>query len=132
MNSERKWTLPEHRNKLTRKQIVALFMAQDGKCILCNQALQVKGHMPIEFIDEHIQPLWRLGSNELQNRGLACKPCAGEKTAVEAGERAKGLNVRDKHIGARKPKGRPMLGSKASRWKRTMSGECVRRNPEAE
>lgn len=125
---ERKWTLPEKRNKLTKKQIVALFIAQDGKCCLCRfQELQVKGHMPIEFIDEHVNPLWRGGGNEMQNRGLACIPCAGDKTSVEATERAKGRHVFERHIGVKKPKGRPMPGSRASGLRKRFDGTVERR-----
>jgi hypothetical protein len=122
----RKWELPEDRNRLTKKQIVALFMEQDGKCCLCSQELKTKGHLPIDFIDEHINPLWRGGSNELQNRGLACKPCAGEKTSTEATARAKGKRVTERFIGVKKPKN-PMPGSRNSRWKRRMDGTVEER-----
>lgn len=50
-------------------------------------------------VDEHLEPLWRGGSNVLTNRELWCKPCTKPKTAKEATERAKGNRVRDKHIG---------------------------------
>lgn len=102
--TDRTWELMDARTKLTRKQIAELFLAQQGLCPLCTQKLQTKGHTPVEFIDEHMQPRWQGGSEGMENRALVCKPCAKEKTATEAGERAKGLRVRDKHIGAFKPK----------------------------
>jgi 5-methylcytosine-specific restriction enzyme A len=129
-NEERVWTLPEDRKPLTRKQIAALFLRQDGKCPNCGQKLETKGNRPVEFIDEHVNPLWRGGSNDLKNRELWCIPCTKPKTAKEAGERAKGLNIRDKHIGAKKPKGPPMPGSKNSKWKKPMRGNAVRRSDE--
>lgn len=123
---ERTWTLPEPREKLTRKQFAALFLRQDGRCGNCDQRLEVKGGKPV-CVDEHLNPLWRGGTNALENRELWCVPCTKPKTATEAGERAKGLNVRDKHIGAKKRKGPPMPGSKDSKWKKPMRGDAVRR-----
>lgn len=125
--TERTWIIPQDRNKLTRKQVAELFLHQDGRCPICGQKLQTKGHMPVEFIDEHMKPLWKGGDNDLGNRGLVCKPCAKAKTAGEATDRAKGLRVRDKAIGAFKKASRPMAGSRGSGWKRKMDGSVVRR-----
>ena len=100
----RTWQPMAARTKLTRKQIAALFLAQDGRCPLCNQKLQTKGHSPIEFTDEHMRPRWAGGPESLDNRALVCRPCAKQKTAAEAPVRAKGLRVRDKQIGAQKSK----------------------------
>lgn len=123
----RTWHIPIDRDKLTRKQIAELFVLQDGRCPECGQKLQTKGHEPVEFIDEHLKPLSMGGGNELSNRGLVCKPCARVKTAEEATGRAKALRVRDKAVGAFKKASRPMPGSRASGWKKLMSGETVRR-----
>lgn len=58
--------------------------------------------MPMEFIDEHVEPLWLGGKNELSNRQLWCGPCAKPKTAREATQRAKVYRVRERHIGIKK------------------------------
>lgn len=121
----RTWEPAEERNRLTRKQIAELFLRQDGRCPECGQKLHVKGNMPVKIIDEHVNPLWRGGKNELTNRELWCVPCAKEKTAAEAPERAKGLRVRDRHIGAKKSK-RPMAGSRESGWRKRMDGTVER------
>jgi 5-methylcytosine-specific restriction endonuclease McrA len=97
--TERKWSIPEERKPLTRKQRAELFLRQDGKCPTCGQRLETKGGRPV-CIDEHVNPLWRLGSNDLANRELWCVPCTRPKTAQEATERGKSTRVRDKHIGA--------------------------------
>ena len=120
------WTRPEDRRPLTRKQVAELFLAQDGKCPLCKQKLQTKGHVPVDFIDEHLTPLWRGGSNELPNRGLVCKPCAKVKTSEETSSRAKGYRVRDKHIGAVQTKS-PMPFGRGSKWKKKIDGTVVER-----
>lgn len=124
--TERTWTLPERRKPLTRKQFVELFMRQDGRCPNCTQKLQSKGGQEVEIIDEHVNPLWKDGTNELSNRELWCKPCSKPKTAREAGERSKVYSARDKHIGALKSRS-PMSCGRNSRWKKKMSGEVVPR-----
>lgn len=102
--TERTWTLPEPRERLSRKQYADLYLRQDGRCPQCLQKLEIKGGKPV-CVDEHVNPLWRGGTNGLENRELWCVPCTKPKTAQETTDRAKGLRVRDKHIGAF-PKGR--------------------------
>ena len=123
----RTWEPLDPRSKLTRKQIATLFLAQDGLCPLCGQKLHTKGHLPVQFIDEHLQPRWQGGSENIDNRALVCRPCATEKTAAEAPVRAKGLRVRDSFIGAKKSKSRPIPGSKASGLRKRMDGTVERR-----
>jgi 5-methylcytosine-specific restriction endonuclease McrA len=118
--NERTWIVPEDRKPLTRKQVVELFLRQDGLCPICGQKLQTKGHTPVEFIDEHMTPLWRNGSNELRNRSLVCKPCAKSKTSEESTDRAKGYRVRDKHIKAPVKK-----QSRQSPYRKKMDGTVV-------
>lgn len=117
MTERRVWLLPEDRKPLTRKQRAALFLRQDGLCPCCSQKLHIKGHEDVTIIDEHVNPLWRGGSNDLSNRELWCSKCASDKTSGESTQRGKTLRQRDAHIGAKKPSKRPMMGSKASGWK---------------
>jgi len=121
-----RWIIPEDRKPLTRKQTAELFLRQQGRCPICTQRLETKGHEPVEFIDEHMAPLWRGGTNEIENRALVCKPCAKAKTVREASERAKGHRVRDKFIGAKKSKN-TMPGSRNSKWKKKLDGTVERR-----
>ena len=123
----RRWIIPEPRNRLTQKQIRDLFVQQDGRCANCLQDLTTKGAKEIEFIDEHVAPLWRGGTNQLSNRQLWCKLCSGDKTSEEATQRAKSNRIITKQIGMKKRKGPPMLGSKASGYKRKMDGTVVKR-----
>lgn len=126
--SDRTWTLPEERERLTRKQFVELFMRQDGRCAneKCGQKLPIKGGRVV-CVDEHVNPLWRGGSNDLKNRELWCKPCTRPKTAKEATERGKVNRVRDKHIGAPMRKSRPMPFGRDSKLKKKITGEIVPR-----
>lgn len=68
------------RRPLTNAQLFELFGAQHGKCT-CGTILIVgpKGQHT-NFIDEHIQPISRGGTNDLANRRLNCIECAKRKT----------------------------------------------------
>jgi 5-methylcytosine-specific restriction endonuclease McrA len=126
--AERKWIIPEERDRLSKSEIKELFLRQDGLCPLCGQQLQHKGHLPVQFIDEHMTPLWKGGSNALHNRALLCKPCALDKTSAEAGQRAKGNRAFEKQVlGLKKKKRRPMMGSKDSPYKAKIGGGWEKR-----
>lgn len=125
--NERRWIIPERRKPLTPKEYVTLFMRQDGRCPNCTQRLEMKGGREVQICDEHLNPLWRGGGNELSNRELWCHPCTKPKTAQEATERAKGKRVTANYIGAPKRTSKPMAGTRASGWKQKLSGEWVRR-----
>lgn len=122
-------TTPEKRKYLTKKRIVELFTAQDGRCANCQQKLAAKGYMLAgdpggeDFIVEHVTALNFLGTNDISNLQLWCKPCATVKTAKEATQRGKMLRQRDAHIGAKRPSKNPIRGSKASGWKCRLTSE---------
>lgn len=98
--TDRRWPEPEERKPLTRKQYAELYLRQDGRCPACGQKLEVKGGEQVTIRDEHLNPLWRSGTNDLSNRELWCLPCTKPKDAAEATDRAKGKRVRDKFIKA--------------------------------
>ena len=50
-----------------------------------------------------------------------------EKTREDRKKQSKIYKIKKRHLGLSKPKGRPMVGSRASSWKRTMSGKWERR-----
>lgn len=112
------WSLPEERERLTKKQWTDLFLAQNGCCKNCNQTLVVKGANEVWIIDEHLVPLSMGGSNAMPNRQLWCRPCSGKKTSDEAPVRAKSNRVRAKHIGTpKKSKWRPRPKDCKFDWK---------------
>ena len=77
----------EKRKPLTRLQFARLALEQEGKCACCGERLDF--HKPRQIVDEHVQPLFSAGSNEMDNRQLWCVTCATEKTRKEAPSRAK-------------------------------------------
>jgi 5-methylcytosine-specific restriction endonuclease McrA len=115
----------EKRKPLTPKQRMQLFVDRGGVCCECGGKI----HVGEKWIDEHINPLSRTGSNNWDNRGIAHEKCARKKTSREATERSKVRSVAAKHFGAGKTsKGRPMAGTKASGWKKKLDGTVVRRD----
>jgi len=113
------------RKPLTSKQKLQLFLKKGGVCCLCGQKIASVN----EAWDEHLVPLIDGGGNETTNRDIAHDKCARRKTAAEASSRAKLRRAAERHHGARTPKTRPMPGGRKSPWKKTMSGEWVRRHP---
>jgi hypothetical protein len=79
------------------------------------------------WVVEHILPLWLGGTNEIQNLAPVHEACAKTKTQKEATERAKGRRVAEKHYGSRRSK-RSMPGSKASKYKKKLNGQVVKRD----
>lgn len=81
---------PEKRKPLTRFQFATLILAQEGRCGCgCGTKLVAD-----RIIDEHIQPLDALGSNDLSNRALFSLDCAKRKTQVDRAARDKGRRIR--------------------------------------
>lgn len=79
---------PEKRKPLTRREFGLLIIQQDGKCG-CGCGSKLDFTKPRRVVDEHLTPLFSLGSNELENRALWTADCANEKTRNEAPVNAK-------------------------------------------
>ena len=72
---------PQPRRRLSRVEFARLILEQDGRCARCRQKLQ-----PHLIVDEHLNPLDLLGSNDLENRALFCTACARAKTDADMAE----------------------------------------------
>ena len=81
---------PEKRKPLTRLQFATLILAQDGKCG-CGCGIKLQAD---RIIDEHLNPLDSLGSNDLSNRALFALDCAKRKTEADRAARDKGRRLR--------------------------------------
>jgi hypothetical protein len=82
--------LPEKRKPLTRRQFAELILRQEGRCG-CGCGVKLVAD---RIIDEHLNPLDSLGSNDLTNRALFSKDCAARKTERDRRERDKGRRLR--------------------------------------
>lgn len=116
----------EPRKPLTKLQRAKLFAEHDGICCICKTKIDAPRE---KWIDEHVIPLSRGGTNDMDNRGPAHERCATVKTKADKAGLAKDRRLYANHIGAKdKPKGRPMAGTKASGWKKTFNNGWVRRD----
>lgn len=75
---------------------------------------------------DHIVALCNGGEHRERNLAPALRDKHRAKTAEDVAVKSKTARVRNKHLGIR-GKGRPMPGSRASRFKKKLSGEVVLR-----
>ena len=76
------------RKPLTRREFGFLIIKQECRCG-CGCGKRLDFTKPRRVVDEHLQPLFSSGSNDLDNRALWDVDCAKAKTSGEAPGRAK-------------------------------------------
>ena len=102
----------EARQFLTKLQRAKMFAEHLGVCVVCKTKIDGARE---KWIDEHIVPLSRGGSNDMSNRGPAHERCAIEKTKDDKTALAKDRRVYAARIGAQgKRRWPPMPGTKVS------------------
>jgi len=104
--------------------VLRLAKKQGGRCGKCGRKL-----LPGHFIREHLKPLWDGGENRESNLELWCvSPCASEKTAGEATQRAEANRKQAYQLGLKTEtqKRRPFPGGKGSKWKRAYDRKTQR------
>jgi hypothetical protein len=97
---------------------------------LFDGGLEVRCTAPLDvgnFHYDHIDPDWFSKDNELDNCAVICRRCHELKTKKDRRDIAKSKRILDKRIKARKPRGRPIPGSKRSGWRKKLDGTVERR-----
>ena len=79
---------PEKRKPLTKREFGFLIIRQEGLCG-CGCGRKLDFSKPGLVTDEHLNSLFSLGTNELDNRALWLTVCSVAKTSAEAPGRAK-------------------------------------------
>ena len=74
---------------------------------------------PGRYIYDHNVPDHLGGPATLENCVVRCKNCDRTKTAKDQGQIAKMKRQRDRDIGIKRRKGRPMAGNRGGKWKMT-------------
>ncbi|WP_366142407.1 HNH endonuclease signature motif containing protein [uncultured Roseibium sp.] len=110
------------RLEFTRKTRAKAFERASGRCEKCSAKLKTG-----EAEYDHILPAELEGDNDLQNCQVLCRICHREKTTRDVQGIRKADRQRDSFSGAKKPKGRPLPGSRNSKFKRKMDGTVVPR-----
>lgn len=101
---------------------VRVFTAFGGRCAVCD--LPIAGKLRPAY--DHRIALINGGENRESNLQLLCVPDHQVKTRVDVGDKARVYRKRLKALGLR-PKGRPMPGSKLSRFRKRMNGQVEQR-----
>lgn len=107
------------RRSLSQKRRAELVLAQGGKCADCGKKLR-----PGMFDVDHRQALVHGGDNEPDNLVAICFDCHKAKTRKDVQARAHGDRIA---AGGRQRTGKPMDGSRNSKFKKKMDGSVVLR-----
>jgi 5-methylcytosine-specific restriction endonuclease McrA len=111
------------RREFTKSTKLARFDHADGCCEKCGDKIYTRAEY------DHAVPAAVGGGNEFENCRVLCQFCHAEKTNKrDKPEIAKTARIIEKRAGVRKPKGQPMIGTKASGWRKRMDGTVERRS----
>jgi len=105
-------------------RVMSIELSEYGfpKMVRCNAPIDLG-----EFHYDHIIPYWTCRDSSLSNCQVLCRACHHRKTKGDVKDIAKVKRLQDKRGKVRKPKGRPMPGTKRSGLRKRMSGQVERR-----
>src|SRR3954469_15610377 len=109
------------RKEFSARTKALAFQRANGKCDECGTRLQ-----PGRIAFDHVIPDGLTGVNDLNNCNVLCTACHKQKTRDDVGRIAKAKRRYARDIGEKASRN-PMPGGRASKWKRKLSGEWVRR-----
>ncbi len=95
----------------------------DARCALCTR--KIGG--PVLWQCDHIKALVNGGENRESNLQPLCLTCHETKTKGDCREKSITYRNTLKHYGIKKRQWRPLLGTKASGWRKRMDGTLERR-----
>lgn len=113
-------TTPRKPMSATRR--LRIFERAGGRCCLCDSRIKAGDTWTVE----HIRALALGGEDTDANCGPAHEACRRLKDKDDLASIAKAKRIKAKHYGMIRPR-RIMAGSRASKWKRKVSGEVVLR-----
>lgn len=123
MRTVPEWVASSDDQAIPARVKLRVFDRFSGICPKCSRKLRT-GH----FDYDHIVSLANGGRHaEFNLQPLCTSPCHSTKTKQDVAEKSRTYERRKSYVGLRKPKGQPMPGTKASGWKKKISGEVVRR-----
>lgn len=112
------------RAEFSRRTKLEAFNRASGHCETCGCKI-LSG---AEY--DHRIPDMVDGGNDVENCRVLCARCHRLKTKADRPEIDKTRRILKKRAGLRKPKGRPLPGTKASGWRKRMNGTVERRSCE--
>ncbi len=118
------WIAKHPDQKIPAHVKLRVFRRCGGRCYLSGRKITPSDAWDVE----HIRALCLGGEHRESNLAPALRDKHKIKTRDDVARKAKADKAAYRQIGL-KPKGRPFPGSRADKWKRTMSGKTVLRNP---
>lgn len=110
--------------KIPPRVLLRVFLRFDGRCQCgCNRKI-VSGE---RWQGDHKIALINGGAHRENNLQPILIEHHKTKTAQDVAEKSKTYSVRKRHYGIKTRTSRPLPGSRASEWKKKVSGEWVRR-----
>ncbi len=111
------------RQSRTKRQRLETFNRHNGVCHLCERKIRPgeKGE------EDHVIALACGGEDTDDNRAPAHDDCHGVKSKVDTTNAAKGVRVRQKHLGIKSDTGAVIPGSKRHKYKRKLDGTVIDR-----
>ena len=111
------------RSEFPKRVRLAAWERAQGHCETCG----VKIRLGLGPHYDHVIPDAVGGEPTLENCAVLCRTCHGVKTAQrDVPAIAKTKRVRDKAVGAKEKRSRPMPGTKASGLRKRMNGSVER------
>ena len=101
---------------------VAIFIRHKECCHICGGSVVGKA-----WEVEHIIPLALGGADDESNWAPAHKACHAPKTVQDVADIARAKRRKARHLGIKKPTSRPLMGTKASGWRKPFNGPPERR-----
>jgi len=120
MRSVPEWIGATPDAQIPRRVWLRVFERAGGKCASCTRKIGPADTWQCD----HVVALINGGRNAEGNLQVLCGWCHHFKTAEDVATKSKTARVRAKHLGIR-GKGRPMPGSRASKFKRHMDGRVT-------
>ena len=117
--------MKKKRQNFSDKTRAEAFLVAKGFCAKCQKKIAATE----VWHADHINPDFFEGRNDLENCQVLCVPCHKDKTKTDRKDIAKSNRMQKIANGerGRKRKGPPMMGTKASGWKKPMNGKAHRR-----
>jgi hypothetical protein len=110
------------RQEFSKKVRLAAWDHAGGRCEVCTRKLFVG-----DIFYDHIDPDGLTGAPVAANCQVLCRTCHAVKTRVDVANIARAKRREAAHLGIRSTAKRPLPGTKASGWRKRMSGQAEKR-----
>jgi 5-methylcytosine-specific restriction protein A len=123
MRSVKNWVGKTDDSKIPDRVRIRVFEKYKGSCYRSGIKIRSGDQWDID----HIIALVNGGSHSEDNLAPILIGPHKEKTKADRKIQSRIYKIKKRHLGLKKPKGRPMMGTKLSGWRRRFDGTVVKR-----